>query len=249
MHRHPDWIVPEWPAPDNVAGLITTRAGGFSLPPFDSLNLALHVGDDPHAVARNRARVRQALPAEPCWLQQVHGVRVAHLGANARGGEADAAVTRTRATVCTVMVADCLPLLLCDRAGTVVACAHAGWRGLSAGVVEATLHAMDCATDQVLAYLGPAIGAHAFEVGGDVRQAFAAAHAQDTDCFRDKAPGRDAQPRWWADLAELVRRRLQRAGVQYIHGGDCCTFHDRTRFYSHRRDGRTGRHAAFIWLN
>jgi len=248
MHRHADWIVPEWPAPPAVASLMTTRAGGVSAPPFDSLNLGTHVGDAPEAVARNRSLLREALPSEPVWLQQVHGTHVARLDDGFRGEPADAAVTRVMGRVCAVMVADCLPVLLCDRGGSVVASAHAGWRGLSAGVLEATLAAMACPAQRILAWLGPAIGPDAFEVGEDVRAAFLSAHAPDADCFREKAPGAGGDPKWWADLPALARRRLVRAGVGSVHGGGLCTHSDPARFFSHRRDGRSGRHAALIWL-
>ncbi|MCC7549535.1 MAG: peptidoglycan editing factor PgeF [Burkholderiales bacterium] len=248
MQRHADWIVPDWPAPAPVAAFMTTRAGGFSEPPFDSLNLGTHVGDDPGTVARNRARLREALPAEPVWLRQVHGTHVARPDAGFHGEEADAAVTRAPHTVCAVMVADCLPVLFCDLEASVVACAHAGWRGLSGGVLEATLAAMGCPPGRVVAWLGPAIGPRAFEVGADVHEAFVSHHGQDEACFRPKAPGTRGESKWWADLAGLARRRLGRAGIHAVHGGHDCTVEDRARFFSHRRDGRSGRHAALIWL-
>jgi len=249
MPRPADWIVPRWPAPTRVQALFTTRAGGVSAAPCDSLNLGLHVGDDPVAVARNRAILRAGLPAEPLWLQQVHGTRVARLDEGFAGGEADAAVTRNAATVCAVMVADCLPVLLCDRDASVVACVHAGWRGLSAGVLERTLDEMDCPRDRILAWMGPAIGPRAFEVGHDVRDAFLSTRREDAACFRDKSPGAGGEPKWWADLPELARRRLRRAGVEAVYGAQDCTFSDRQRFFSHRRDGRCGRHAALIWMH
>lgn len=249
MRPHADWIVPRWPAPARVQALFTTRAGGVSAAPYDSLNLGLHVGDRLADVARNREIVRATLPAEPLWLQQVHGTYVARPDAGFPGGEADAALTRSPGTVCAVMVADCLPVLLCDRDASVVACAHAGWRGLSAGVLERTLDEMDCPRDRVLAWMGPAIGPHAFEVGRDVRDAFLSARREDAACFRDKAPGAGGEPKWWADLPELARRRLRRAGVEALYGGKHCTFSDPQRFFSHRRDGRCGRHAALIWMD
>ena len=248
MPRHPDWIVPQWPAPTRIAALFTTRAGGVSTAPYDSLNLGLHVGDRTQAVLRNRYILRNALPADPVWLQQVHGTHVACLDDGAPQREADAAVTRRPHTVCAVMVADCMPVLLCDRDASVVACAHAGWRGLSAGVVEATLAAMDCRADCTLAWLGPAIGPQAFEVGADVRDSFLSRHPDDAACFHDKASGSRGEPKWWADLPELARRRLHRAGVRSVYGGRECTVSDRTRFFSHRRDGHCGRHAALIWM-
>lgn len=201
------------------------------------------------AVLRNRDILRNALPADPVWLQQVHGSHVACLDDGAPQREADAAVTRRPHTVCAVMVADCMPVLLCNREASVVGCAHAGWRGLSAGVVEATLAAMDCRPDRILAWLGPAIGPQAFEVGADVRDSFLSRHSDDAACFHDKAPGPRGEPKWWADLAELTRRRLHRAGVHSVYGGHECTVSDRTRFFSHRRDGHCGRHAALIWMH
>ncbi len=248
MPQPAEWIVPDWPAPAVVGALMTTRAGGNSRAPYDCLNLGTHVGDDPGAVARNRAVLRAALPAEPCWLMQVHGARVARLDHDYQGEDADAAVTRTRGRVCAVMIADCLPVLLCDRDGAAVGAAHAGWRGLSAGVLEATLDAMACEPPRVLAWLGPAIGPRAFEVGAEVRAAFLSAHAQDECCFRAKASGPSGELKWWADLPELARRRLRRKGVQAVFGGHDCTVEDPSRFFSHRRDGRSGRHAALIWL-
>lgn len=248
MPLHPDWIVPDWPAPAAVGALMTTRAGGVSRPPCDALNLGMHVGDDPDAVARNRSLLQEVLPAQPCWLQQVHGRHVARLDQGWSGEAADAAVTRTPGRVCVVMVADCLPVLLCDRDGCVVAAAHAGWRGLSAGVLEATVAAMEVAPRRILAWLGPVIGPGAFEVGREVREAFVSAHAQDEGCFQPKSPGADGTPKWFADLPELARRRLHRAGVQAHYGGRDCTFAQPARFFSHRRDGRSGRHAALVWL-
>lgn len=238
-----DWIVPDWPAPPSVRALVTTRAGGVSTGPYASLNLGLKVADDPQAVARNRVLLRQRLPAEPKWLAQVHGNRV--LVADEVQGlpEADAAVTRTPGTVCAVMIADCLPVLLGDRAGTVVGVAHAGWRGLAAGVIENTVQAMDVDPAGMLAWLGPAIGPTAFEVGADVRDAFLAQDAGAAAAFVDHRPGK-----WLADLFWLARRRLQALGVTAIHGGGLCTVSDPTRFFSHRRDRVSGRMAALVWL-
>jgi YfiH family protein len=240
---HPDWIVPEWPAPANVRALITTRAGGASRGPFASFNVGLRTGDDPQAVAANRARLRAILPAEPRWLRQVHGTRVAHADTPAgTAPEADAAVSRRPGTVCVVMVADCVPVLLADRAGSCVAVAHAGWRGLAAGIIESTVNAMAADPCEVLAFLGPGIGPGAFEVGPEVREAFLARDPQAESAFAACAPGK-----WRADLFQLARQRLQRAGVTSVHGGGQCTFSDAARFFSYRRDRTTGRMAAVIW--
>ena len=238
-----DWIVPDWPAPANVRALITTRSGGVSTGPFANMNLGQRVGDDTESVRTNRALLRDLLPAEPGWLQQVHGTLVVDADRLRHPVDADAAVARTPGSVCTVMVADCLPVLLTDRAGSVVASAHAGWRGLAAGVLENTVQAMGTAPGELLAYLGPAIGPSAFEVGADVREAFLAGSAGAASAFVVHKPGK-----WLADLFALARQRLVAAGVNRIHGGRLCTFSDSRRFFSHRRDKVTGRMAALIWL-
>ena len=242
MSLHPDWIVPDWPAPANVKAFITTRAGGSSIGPYSGLNLGLRTDDDPLAVEANRRRLRAALPSEPKWLRQVHGCDVAAADALAGVPEADAAVARSANTVCAVLVADCIPVLLADRAGTAVAIAHAGWRGLARGVLERAMERLDRPPGELLAYLGPGIGPGAFEVGADVRDAFLAVDAQAEAAFRPRSPGK-----WMADLFLLARQRLARCGVTHIHGGDLCTHSDPRRFYSYRRDGSTGRMAALIW--
>jgi len=239
------WIVPDWPAPAAVRALSTTRAGGVSLAPYASLNLGAHVGDDPARVAENRARLRRLLPAEPRWLNQVHGSAVVDAAAVAGLPDADAAFSRKPGAVCVVMTADCLPVLLCDRAGTVVAAAHAGWRGLHGGVVEATVAAMGVAPGELIAWLGPAIGPQAFEVGGEVRAAFVAADGRAEAAFRPAAQA----GKWLADLYLLARQRLAALGVSAVHGGDCCTVGEADRFFSYRRDGVTGRMASLIWLD
>ena len=262
------FLVPGWPAPASVRSLVTTRRGGVSLPPYGSLNLADHVGDDPLAVAANRQRLGQQLPAAPCWLQQVHGTTVVDaavaVGA-AAPAVADASFTRAPGVVCVVMTADCLPALLCDRTGTVVAAAHAGWRGLQAGIIERTVAAMEVPAASLLAYLGPAIGAQAFEVGDEVRQAFVAADPQAACAFskladvaaadasaggspRQSSVARAGSGGWLADLYLLARQRLLRLGVESIHGGDHCTLRQQELFFSYRRDGVTGRLASLIWL-
>jgi hypothetical protein len=240
-----DGIVPDWPAPARVRAVVTTRAGGVSRPPWDSLNVADHVGDEPAAVAENRRRLRArwALPAEPVWLQQVHGCDVVDAGRGAAGCPADAAVAVGPGSVCAVLTADCLPVLFCDRAATVVGVAHAGWRGLAGGVLEQTVARLDRPARELLAWLGPAIGPQAFEVGDEVRAAFTAQDGEAARCFHPSARGR-----WLADLYGLARLRLQRAGVGDVHGGGMCTFSDAARFYSYRRDGVTGRMASLLWL-
>lgn len=235
-------ILPDWPAPARVKSLMTTRAGGVSQAPWASLNLGDHVGDDPAHVAANRARLRQSLPADPGWLRQVHSARVVELGRDANL-EADAAVARQPGQVCAMLTADCLPVLFCDRAGSVVAAAHAGWRGLADGVLEATVAAMRVAPEGVLAWMGAAIGPQAFEVGDDVREAFVARHPEAAAAFAPHAPGK-----WLADLYRLARVRLDHAGVHAIYGGGRCTYQEADSFYSYRRDGVTGRMASLIWL-
>ena len=240
----PIWA--RWDAPAHVRALTTTRSGGTSAAAFASLNLAAHVGDDPARVAANRALLRAALdlPAEPSWLAQVHGCAVAAAGpAGAAPPEADAALTRTPGRVCAVLTADCLPVLLTDRAGKVAAAAHAGWRGLLDGVLEATVAALDTAPDDVFAWLGPAIGPDAFEVGPEVRDQFLARGAESAAAFR-----RGRGDRWWADLYLLARQRLAGVGVRRVTGGDFCTCSEPRRFFSYRRDGHTGRMASLIWL-
>jgi polyphenol oxidase len=238
-----DWVVPEWPAPSRVRSLITTRNGGVSTGAHASFNLGLRAADDPQAVAKNRAILRDELPGHPVWMRQVHGNQVIRADEATGEPEADAAYTRLSGTVCTVMIADCLPVLLCDVSATVVGVAHAGWRGLSSGVVENTLAAMRAPAGELLAFLGPAIGPAAFEVGADVRDAFLASDAAAEVAFKPKSSGK-----WLADLFLLTRQRLLRAGVRNIYGGGLCTFSDAARFYSYRRDQTTGRMAALIWL-
>jgi YfiH family protein len=242
MTPHPDWIIPDWPVPPAVRAFITTRAGGVSAGPYASFNLGLRAGDDPGAVAANREQLRALLPQEPKWLRQVHGADVVEADALTDAPEADAAVARRHGTVCAVMVADCIPVLLADREGKLVAVAHAGWRGLAAGVIEKTVARMALDPARILAYLGPGIGPRAFEVGADVRDAFLARDAQSGAAFTPHAPGK-----WLADLFALARRQLAGAGVTSVHGGGLCTYSDTQRFYSYRRERVTGRMAAVIW--
>lgn len=237
-----DWLVPDWPAPAGVRACVTTRSGGISQSPFDSFNLGDHVNDDPQAVAENRRRLRDALDCQPAWLSQVHGIRVVEADP-ARVQEADASWSATPGVACAILTADCLPALFCDRAGTRVAAAHAGWRGLAGGMLEATLDALDCLPGEVLVWLGPAIGPEAFEVGPEVREAFLVGHPQADATFRPSAnPGK-----YLADLYQLARIRLAARGVTAVYGGGLCTWSD-PRFYSYRRAARTGRFASLIWL-
>ena len=249
-------IVPRWPAPVRVCAFSSTRTGGASGGPWRSFNLAAHVADDPEAVRRNRARLRRGLglPEEPRWLIQRHtaqvveadpGAAVTEAAADGPDGDAaaDGIVTRAPGVVCAVLTADCLPVLLCDREGAVAAAVHAGWRGIVAGVVEAGVRATEVPPAALLAWLGPAIGPERYEVGAVVRDAALAGDPGAHDAFRPAGPGR-----WRADLERLVRRRLARAGVGSVHGGGPCTASDPRRFFSHRRDGITGRMATLIWL-
>ena len=243
MALDPDWIVPEWQAPPRVRAVITTRAGGFSSGPYASLNLGLRTGDDAATVAKNRGRLRSVLPQEPRWLRQVHGSVVMDADAvSTTAPEADASVARAPGTVCAVLIADCIPVLFSNRTGSIVAAAHAGWRGLAHGVIERTLSAIGEEPGELLAYLGPGIGPGAFEVGAEVREAFVAHALQDAAAFSPHAPGK-----WLADLFMLARHRLQRAGVRAIVGGGMCTYSDPARFFSYRRAQATGRMAALIW--
>jgi polyphenol oxidase len=238
------WFVPDWPVPDRVKSLITTRAGGVSRGSFDSFNLGDHVGDTPEDVAANRAILRRHLPDEPVWLRQVHGADVVQADAVTGAIEADAAQTAKPGTVCAIMTADCLPILICDRAGRQVAAAHAGWRGLSRGVIEGTIAAMQVPPPELLVFLGPAIGPAHYEVGDDVRDVFI---EDDELAFTAFLPTPNGK--WMANLYELAQLRLRRLGVEGIYGGDYCTFEDAQNFYSYRRDGKTGRMAALIWLD
>lgn len=228
-----------------MQALSTTRHGGISPPPYHSLNLAAHVGDAVAAVAENRRRLRNlaALPAEPAWLNQVHGIDVVAAENVTQALDADASFTRQRNMPCVIMTADCLPVLFCDVQGTVVAAAHAGWRGLAAGVLGATVAQLATPPAQLMAWLGPAIGAQAFEVGAEVRAAFLALDIGNAEHFRP-SPNR----RWLADLYGLARRQLQNLGITALYGGNYCTFSDAERFFSYRRESRTGRMATLIWL-
>lgn len=243
---HADWIRPDWPAPARVRAVSTTRGGGVSSGAYASLNLGQHVGDAVVSVVENRHRLAASLQLqhEPRWLKQVHGIAVAQLAGRVPETPADAAVTGEAGEACVIMTADCLPVLFCDRAGTRVGAAHAGWRGLAAGVLEAAALAMDVAPGELLAWMGPAIGPKAYEVGEEVRAAFIAG---DPGAAAGFTPGR-AQGKWWCDLYMLARRRLEAVGIGRIYGGGFCTYTERERFFSFRRDGECGRMASLIWL-
>jgi YfiH family protein len=271
-----DWITPDWPAPANVKAAATLRTRGVSEGAFSSLNLGSHVGDDPAAVAENRRLLKAALklPAEPTWLNQVHGIAVADaseavaasskaadldsstvadassMSARAEGAmpteppTADASVALRRGAVCVVMTADCLPVLFCDRAGSRVGAAHAGWRGLAGGVLGATIKSLDVPPSQLMAWLGPAIEQAAFEVGDEVREAFLKLSPENASAFEQNPRGR-----WQADLYQLARNELMRLGITAIHGGGFECFADSKRFFSYRRESRTGRIATLVWLD
>ncbi|HLA35168.1 MAG TPA: peptidoglycan editing factor PgeF [Rhodocyclaceae bacterium] len=236
-----------WSPPPGVALALTTRCGGVSAAPWHSFNLGDHVGDHAPHVAHNRALLRQELPAEPLWLRQVHGVRCIDAAQAQANDEADASFSRTPGIVCAVLTADCLPILLCDRAATVVAAIHAGWRGLASGVIESTLAAIGAPPSHLMAWFGAAISAAHFEVGDEVRAAFVAHDPAAAQAF---ASGREPG-KWMADLPRLARRRLQALGINpsRIASADFCSVRDHELFYSYRRDGITGRMASLIWLN
>ena len=240
------WTLPDWPAPSGVRALSTRRHGGVSAAPFESLNLGAHVGDSAEAVAENRRRLRTAarLPAEPVWLSQQHGTNVLDLdGAHDAPAGADASFTRRPGRVCAILTADCMPVLLASDSGAGVAAAHAGWRGLAAGVIEATVRALALPPQSLLAWLGPSIGPAHFEIGAEVREELLRADPQAEAAFE-----RNARGRYMADLAALARRRLERLGIVRTYGGDACTYAAPEEYFSYRRNGRTGRQATLIWL-
>jgi YfiH family protein len=248
------WIEPDWPAPAGVRALSTHRTGGASVTPYASLNLGDHVGDVAATVAANRRHLAAdaELPAAPAWLRQVHGIAVADLdappdpeggGAGAEGPAADASYSRRPGKVCAILAADCLPILLTADTWGLVAAAHAGWRGLAGGVIEATVRALSVPPERLMAWLGPAIGPHHFEVGGEVREALLTGDPGAASAFTANERGR-----FMADLYALAKRRLAALGVARIYGGGECTFAAADRYFSHRRDGMTGRQATLIWL-
>ena len=248
-----EWLAPDWPAPPGVRAAFAYRGGGVSAAPWDSLNLGLHVGDDPAVVRENRRRLRAALalPAEPLWLEQVHGIEVIDADCidaavlaciGPLGPRGDAVISRRAGQVACIQVADCLPVLFCSRDGQHIGAAHAGWRGLAGGVLEATVAALAVPGPDLRAWIGPAIGPAAFEVGEEVRAAFIAQSAAAATAFVGNERGR-----WQCDLFELARQRLQAIGIGHVSGGGLCTHSDAGRFFSHRRSAPTGRHAALIW--
>ena len=238
-------LIPDWPLPAGAGACSSTRAGGVSLPPYDSLNLGAHCGDNPEDVEENRRRFYEAaaLPSRPVWLEQVHGTRVLTLTGEAYSSKrADAAYSDIPGQVCAVMTADCLPVLFCNRAGTEVAAAHAGWRGLCEGVLQETIACFHDKPENILAWLGPAIGPEAFEVGPEVRDAFMQKDGAASSAFRP------AGDKYYADIYQLARQRLARIGVTQVYGGERCTLSEKEDFFSYRRDRTTGRMASFIWL-
>lgn len=244
MNPRRDFLWADWPAPAHIRAGTTLRSGGFSLAPYDWLNLGTHTGDCVDTVHRNRDALRSALalPGKPVWLEQSHGTNVVTADAPVTEA-ADASIAQQPATVCAVLTADCLPVVFCDQGGSCWAAAHAGWRGLAAGVLEATVERLPVRAQQVLAWLGPAIGATHFEVGAEVRDAFMASDPKVEAMFvPSNRPGR-----YFADIYALARARLQRIGVERIYGGGQCTVDDSDRFYSYRRGSPTGRMATLVW--
>lgn len=252
-----NFIQPDWPAPANVKALQTTRSGGVSKAPYHSLNLGMHVGDDPLAVSHNRQLLSPYLPSEPVWVNQVHGVDVIDAATSTCLQNADASFTTKPNVVCVTMTADCLPVLLCDKQGTVVAAVHAGWRGLCDGVIEAAVKKMQVRPAEILVWLGPAIGPDAFEVGDDVRQQFMAKDANAASAFK---PVVGVSGKWLCNMYAIARQRLQAIGITQVYGAGgyfsdaenqreyFCTYTDAARFFSFRRDNVTGRMASLIWL-
>jgi len=238
-------IYPDWPAPDNIKAISTSRQGGFSLPPYDALNLSEHVGDDINTVNKNRELllIQAELPEPPRWLKQVHGTTVSLASNWQQDDEADAIITDHINQVCPIMTADCLPLLLCNQQGDMVAAIHAGWRGLAAGIIEKTLTQFNCPSQQIMAWLGPAIGPTKFEVGTDVFAEFTAQSRHAHLAFQQTDSNH-----YLADIYLLAKQRLKASGVSDIYGGEHCTVSDSTRFFSYRRDGITGRMASMIWI-
>ena len=243
MLKKSDFIVPDWPAPSNVHALQTTRFGGVSRAPYDTLNLGSHVGDNPLNVAANRQILSPFVPSEPVWLNQVHGtLTIDAETAGCAPPDADASYTQQSNVVCTTMTADCLPLLFCNQAGTEVAAVHAGWKGLLDGVIESTLDRMQSKPSEILVWLGPAIGPQAFEVGSEVRDAFI------KKLPRAEAAFKPYGEKWLGDIFMLARQRLAERGVTQVYGGGICTYSNPERFFSFRRDNVTGRMATLIWL-
>jgi len=241
--RVADWLIPDWPAPVGIKACVTTRTGGVSVAPFDSFNLGDHVEDEPDAVAQNRSKLTALLHTQPAWLKQVHGIDVVQASPD-QVMQADASWSKTPGVACTIMTADCLPALFCNRQGTQVAAAHAGWRGLAAGVLEASVDSFAQAPSEILVWLGPAIGPQAFEVGPEVREAFMATHPETAEAF---VPSANAG-KFLADIYLLARLRLAAHGVTAVYGGGLSTYNDE-RFFSYRRGARTGRFASLVWID
>lgn len=237
-----DWLIPDWPAPVGIKACVTTRAGGLSVAPFDTFNLGDHVDDDPQAIAHNRSILTSSLTIQPAWLKQVHGIDVVE-ASPAQVLQADASWSTTPGVACTIMTADCLPALFCNRQGTQVAAAHAGWRGLAAGVLEATVESFADGPSEILVWLGPAIGPQAFEVGPEVREAFMATHPETVEAFVASVNA----GKFMADIYQLARLRLAARGVTAVYGGGLSTYTDE-RFFSYRRSVRTGRFASLVWI-
>lgn len=235
-------IFPDWPAPANIIGATTLRTGGVSLGPYDSLNIAMHVGDDLGRVKQNRQIIKSSLdlPAEPVWLEQIHSDRVIKAVPNMPAQQADASYTDQSGVVCAVMTADCLPLLICAVDGSQVAAIHAGWRGLLAGVIGNTVSVFG--QRELMVWLGPAIGPDCFEIGSEVRDAFMKKSAESANAFK---PGKCGK--WLADIYQLARNELSDLGITRIYGGKLCTVTDPDRFFSYRRETTTGRMATLIW--
>lgn len=240
------WIQANWPAATHIHAVTTTRVDGFSYPPYDSLNLAMHVGDKPELVEKNRCKVTEALsiPSAPVWLQQVHGAVVVEANEGNLGKEADGSYTRRPGVVCAVLTADCLPIFLCDEAGQQVAVLHAGWKGLYAGVIASGIKEFTVSQENIMAWLGPAIGPEAFEVGKDVYTVFTLMDSSFAECFVPCA-----EHKWLADIYALATRLLNRSGVTSIHGGGYCTYTESDKYFSYRRDGQCGRMASLIWMD
>jgi hypothetical protein len=239
-------IKPDWPAPENVHAYTTTRQGGYSEAPYDSFNIGDHSGDDPENVETNRQLLAEALdlPTPPVWLNQVHGNKIICIDTPPLSLIADGSFARTPKKVCVVMTADCLPLLITNHTGTIVAALHAGWRGLARGIIEEGFKILQRFDQDLLVWLGPAICQQAFEVGPEVREEFINADSEAANAFIPSPSGR-----WLADIYELARIRLRKLGITAIYGGDFCTYTDSKRFFSYRRDGKTGRMANLIWLS
>ena len=243
--ERPQFLHPDWPAPANVCATSTTRRGGVSTGAYASFNLAGHVGDDQARVMENRGRLRAEfqLPADPVWLNQVHGASVIDAATVPVDVEADGAHASRKHVVCAVLTADCLPIFICNRQGTEVGLLHAGWRGLASGIVEAGLRALRTPVEELMVWFGPAIGAQAYEVGDEVRDAFVVTDSQAAAAFTAGTPGK-----WYMDIYGIARLRLRAHGVRSIYGGEWCTATQGDLFFSYRRDGVTGRMASLIWL-